>query len=68
MEDLQKLETAALLDMLALYTEKYTQFLSDGSIHEEHKDYPLIIKRLQSEIEARHRATQQNKTTPDSTS
>ena len=52
-QDLSNLETSDLLDLLALYTTKYTEQLADGVFDIEFASYRELILQLQTEIEAR---------------
>jgi hypothetical protein len=52
-QDLSNLEMSDLLDLLALYTSKYTQQLTDGVFDIEFTSYRELILQLQSEIETR---------------
>ena len=56
MQDFQDMELSALLDMLSLYTAKYTKMLSDGAPKDESNTCREIIQQLQSEIESRRKA------------
>lgn len=51
--DFDNLDLTALIDLLALYTSKYTQFLNEGGLNEDFKNYGELILQLQSEIEFR---------------
>jgi hypothetical protein len=53
MQEFQNMELPALLDMLSLYTARYTKMLSDGAPKDEANACRDIIQQLQSEIEAR---------------
>jgi hypothetical protein len=52
-QDFSNLETSDLLDLLAVYTSKYTQQLGDSAIDIEFASCREIILQLQTEIEAR---------------
>ena len=41
--DFDNLELSALIDLLALYTTKYTQFLNGGGLNEDFKIYGELI-------------------------
>ena len=56
MEDLLKLETAQLVDLLARYTADYTKSLSAGTVGEEYAKLKQTIKVIQSEIELRKKS------------
>jgi hypothetical protein len=52
-QDLSNLEMSDLLDLLVLYTSRYTQQLTDGVFDIEFASYRELVLQLQSEIEAR---------------
>jgi hypothetical protein len=52
-QDFSNLEMSDLLDLLALYTSRFTQQMSDGVFDIEFASYRELILQLQSEIEAR---------------
>jgi hypothetical protein len=52
-QDLSNLEMSDLLDLLALYTSRFTQQMSDGVFDIEFASYRELILQLQSEIETR---------------
>ena len=52
-QDLSNLEMSDLLDLLALYTSRFTQQMSEGVFDIEFASYRELILQLQSEIEAR---------------
>jgi len=52
--ELQQMETAVLIDMLASHTADYTRMLTEGhNTEEEYARYNLTIKAIQAEIELR---------------
>lgn len=53
MFEFEKLDDAALFDVLAIYTVHYTKMITDGAPREEAKECRDIIQSLQSEIEGR---------------
>jgi len=53
MQELYKLETTQLVDLLAQYTADYTKSMSEGTTGEEYAKLKLAIKALQAEIESR---------------
>jgi len=53
MQELQKLETSQLVDLLAQFTADYTNRMSEGTTEEEYAKLKLTIKALQTEIEIR---------------
>jgi hypothetical protein len=61
MEHLHDLDYAALVDLLAVYTEKYTQMIADRNMTSpEFYECKIMVKRLQKEIEARVNPTDDN--------
>jgi hypothetical protein len=65
MLELRSLETAALVELLATQTQKYTKMLSEGCSEEDFAKCSLVIRAIQSEIELRKR-TSANTSTTDS--
>ena len=53
MQELLKLETSQLIDLLAQYTADYTRRMNEGTTEEEFAKLKLTIKALQTEIEVR---------------
>lgn len=53
MEELRRLETFQLLDMLSRFTEEYTGMLAKGTREEEYSKYKLTITAIQDEIAQR---------------
>lgn len=63
MQEIQKLETAVLVDMLANQTASYLKMISEGASEEEFARCNLTMKALQSEIEQRKRTSANTSTT-----
>ena len=61
MENLNTIETPALIDLLAEYTAKYTQLLTAGS-REEYEKCKLTIEAIMKEIEIRKQSYDENST------
>jgi hypothetical protein len=59
MEEFQNLELPALLDMLSLYTVRYTKMLSDGAPKDDSNACRDIIQQLQKEIEGRRKTAKE---------
>jgi|GEM_PF-6936672 len=55
MEDLQKLETNQLVDLLARRTAHYTTLLSTSGISKETNECKRVIELLQKEIRKRQK-------------
>jgi len=53
MEELNKLDNTQLIDLLAKYTADYTKMISENRMGDDYEKYKLIIKAIQSEIDAR---------------
>jgi hypothetical protein len=60
MQELLKLQTSQLVDLLAQYTADYTRKMSEGTSEEEYAKLKLTIKTLQTEIEVRKRSVSIN--------
>jgi hypothetical protein len=56
MNNLQSLETPALIDILAQHTADYTKMLTEGGTTQEFEKCKMIIKAIQLEIEVRNGA------------
>jgi len=52
-QEIQTLETTALVDMLAAYTTNYSRMLKEGSSDKEFAKCGLTIRSIQSEIDSR---------------
>ena len=55
MEDLKKMNTGALVDMLAKYTSDYMRILKDGGTKAEYESCKMLIDRLTKEIAVRRK-------------
>ena len=53
MGELNKLDNSQLIDLLAKYTADYTKMISKNMMADEYEKCKLIIKAIQTEIEAR---------------
>jgi len=53
MEELNKLDNSQLIDLLAKYTSDYTKMISKNMMADEYEKCKLIIKAIQTEIDAR---------------
>jgi hypothetical protein len=53
MENLNTIETSKLVDMLAEYTERYTQIKLDGGNIVDYEKCRLAVAAIQKEIEIR---------------
>jgi len=61
MNEFHNLNDAALMDMLALYTSKYTQMILERDMKSQaFYDCKIIVQYLQREIEARKNPTDDN--------
>ena len=56
MEELNKLDNSQLIDLLAKHTSDYTKMISKNMMADEYEKCKLIIKAIQTEIDARRRA------------
>lgn len=64
MQELHKLDNSQLMDLLARHTSDYTQMMSEGTTDEEYHKCSLIIKAIQTEIDARKNNDRTNITPP----
>jgi len=62
MENLNTIDTLALIDLLLEQTAKYTLMNVEGGNREEYERCKLIISAIQKEIEARRQAFGDNST------
>ncbi len=61
MENLHKIDYATLVDLLADYTSKYTQMISERNMKsKEFYECKIILKVIQKEIEARENPKDNN--------
>jgi hypothetical protein len=61
MENVHNLPDNALVDMLAVYTDKYTKMINELNMEcHEFYDCKLMVRYLQQEIEARRHPTDDN--------
>ena len=63
MQELRRMDTAVLVDLLATQTEKYSRILSEGTSQEEFARCSLTIKAIQSELDFRKQTTVNTSTT-----
>jgi DNA phosphorothioation-dependent restriction protein DptG len=61
MDNLNTIETPALIDLLAEYTSKYTLLLTNGSV-EEYEKCKLTMEAIMKEIELRKQSYDENST------
>lgn len=59
-DDLQNLDTATIVDMLAQKTERYTQLLSEKMLNEEYEELKKTIELIQEELTLRHQSNDSN--------
>jgi hypothetical protein len=57
-EDLQNLDTATILGMLAQKTERFTQLFADKMFNEEYEALKQMIEMIQAELNMRHDSNQ----------
>lgn len=55
MQELRSLEMSAIIELLAVQTDKYSKMRSEGSSEEDFAKCSLTIRAIQSEIESRRR-------------
>ena len=53
MEELNKLGNTQLIDLLAKHTADYTKMIAENMMGDDYEKCKLIIKAIQSEIDAR---------------
>jgi hypothetical protein len=53
MEELNKLDNTQLIDLLAKHTADYTKMITENMLGDDYEKCKLIIKALQTEIDAR---------------
>ena len=53
MQELQSLQMAELMDLLAEYTAKHTKLFAEKNLGDEYEKIKLTIKALQEEIDSR---------------
>lgn len=62
MENLHSLTDSALVDLLAVYTEKYTQMIAEKNFDSpQFEECKILVKILQQEIASRKNPTDDNK-------
>ena len=54
-QEIQTLETATLVDMLAAYSTNYSRMLKEGASDKEFAKCGLTIRSIQAEIDSRKR-------------
>ena len=66
-QEIQTLETATLVDMLATYTTNYSRMLKEGSSDKEFAKCGLTIRSIQAEIDSRKKKAANTSTTGSNT-